>query len=261
MPGVAMDHETLDNLLNRLAETEYTAVADPDYVDDSLFGRFVTDPRFPNRYDANQHFDTRVGFGQVELFLRSLERCYDGTGLAYRKVCGHDPATCELLRPVLESKGFSVRRCWMMTFEHEPLRPINPDVRVEVVADPSSHPDLSLVHGGGMRSEGGFAYQVAQTERLGGETLLAWLDGRPAGTTGWFVVGGIARYRWVGTLPWARGRGVASTLVQYVQTRPEVQAQEALTIFCGEDGPVRLYESLGFVKQGWMWEMLKLPRG
>ena len=48
--------------------------------------------------------------------------------------------------------------------------------------------------------------------------------------------------------------GAATTMIHYVQNHPVVRAQDALTIFCNDDGPLRVYEELGFVKRGWMWE-------
>ena len=77
-------------------------------------------------------------------------------------------------------------------------------------------------------------------------------------TTGWFVVDRIARYRHVTTAPQARGQGAATTIIRHVQDHPTVRAQDALTIFCGEDGPLRLYQELGFTVRGFMWEFLKL---
>ncbi len=43
-------------------------------------------------------------------------------------------------------------------------------------------------------------------------------------------------------------------MIHYVQNHPVVRAQDALTIFCNDDGPLRVYEELGFVKRGWMRE-------
>ena len=43
-------------------------------------------------------------------------------------------------------------------------------------------------------------------------------------------------------------------MIHYVQNHPVVRAQDALTIFCNDDGPLRVYEELGFVKRGRMWE-------
>ena len=84
--------------------------------------------------------------------------------------------------------------------------------------------------------------------------LVGWLEGEPVSTTGWFVVDGVARYRGDYTRESARGQGVASTLIQYVQSHPSVQAQDGLVMHCGEGGPVPLYEQLGFRTRGLYYE-------
>jgi hypothetical protein len=47
-------------------------------------------------------------------------------------------------------------------------------------------------------------------------------------------------------------------MIRYVQEHPVVRIQDALTIHCVDDGPVSLYESLGFRKRGSMWGFLKI---
>jgi len=72
------------------------------------------------------------------------------------------------------------------------------------------------------------------------------------------VVQGVARYRHMTTQEWARNQGAATTMLHYIQQLSVVQEQAALTIFCNEGGPISLYEQMGFVKQGFMWEFLLL---
>jgi GNAT superfamily N-acetyltransferase len=243
--------------VDRLAETEYVSVADPAYVRKTPHGRFVCDPRFPDRHDGNQLFDCRWLEGEVEDFIAFVEDLYAGTGLGFRKISGHDEVTVSRLKTPLEERGWRYQKTWMMTFDQKPRRPVNPEVRVEVV-DCQTNPHLEKIHAERGRSEGGFRYMRAQEPRLGGETLIAWLDGEPVGMTGWFVVNGVARFRNVGTVERARGRRVATTLIRYVQDHPIVREQDALTIHCAEDGPLPLYESLGFRKQGFMWGFLRI---
>jgi hypothetical protein len=193
----------------------------------------------------------------VENLLAFLEELYAGSDLGFRKITGHDEVTESCIKDPLESHGWRYQKTWMMTFDEEAQRPVNPDVQVEVV-DCQTDPNLEKIHAERGRSEGGFRYMQAQEPRLGGETLIAWLEGEPVGTTGWFVVDGVARFRNVGTVEHARYRGVATTMIRYVQEHPIVRMQDALTIHCADDGPVSLYESLGFRKRGFMWGFLKL---
>ena len=240
---------------DRLAETEYTAASDPAFTKRTRFGRFVDIPQFPGRRDAHHLMDVRAREDEVEEMLAELSELYAPTGLPFLKLKGHDPATFAHLEPTLEGKGWSLERVWMMTHQKPPARPLNPKVQVEAV-EPTSE-DLKRVSPPEEFDEERRAYHLSQDPRLGGEVLVAYLEGQPVGSTGWFVVNGVARYRGVYVQPAARGQNVASTMIQHVQNHPAVRAQDALTIHVGEDGPVRLYEALGFVKRSPFWEALR----
>ena len=84
---------------------------------------------------------------------------------------------------------------------------------------------------------------------------MAYLDGAPVGTTGWFAVGGIARFRQVATREPFRRRGVATTMLRHVQDHPGVRSQDALMIYCEAPATIAFYERLGFRKAGIMWEV------
>ena len=240
---------------DRLAETEYAAVCDPLFTKWTRFGRFVDLPHFPSRRDAHQLVDVRCDEEEVREMLGELSGLYAPTGLPFRKLAGHDAETFAHLEPVLKERDWFVERVWMMTHQRPPERPLNPDVQIKVV-DPASK-DLERVSPPENFDPERRAYYLSQDPRLDGEVLVAYLEGRPVGSTGWFVVDGVARYRAVYVHPAARGRGVASTMLQYVQNHPVVRAQDALTIHVGEGGPVRLYEALGFVKHSPFWEALR----
>jgi len=90
------------------------------------------------------------------------------------------------------------------------------------------------------------AFARSQELRFGGCVYLGYLDGSLAGTTGYYLVDGVARYRSAITSRPFRGRGVASTLIRHVQNQPAVRAADALTIAVRDSGPRSLYETLGF---------------
>ena len=240
---------------DRLAETEYAAASDPAFTKRTRFGRFVDIPQFPGRFDAHQLLDVRCNEDELEEMFGKLEHLYAPTNLPFRKLVGHDPATFAHVEPALKERGWSVERVWMMTHQKSPERPLNPDVHIEVVAPTSE--DLKRVSPPEDFDPERHAYYLSQDPRLGGEVLVAYLEGQPVGSTGWFVVGGVARYRGVYVHPQVRGQNVASTMIQYVQSHPTVRAQDALTIHVGEEGPVRLYGALGFVKHSPFWEALR----
>ena len=240
---------------DRLAETEYTAASDPAFTKRTRFGRFVNIPQFPGRRDAHQLVDVRCNEDEVEEMFGELSGLYAPTGLSFRKLAGHDPATFAHLEPTLKSKGWSLERVWMMTHQKPPERPLNPAVEVKAV-DPTSD-ELRRVSPPKEFDAERHAYYLSQDPRLGGEVLVAFLGGQPVGSTGWFVVDGVARYRGVYVHPAARGQNVGSTMIQTVRNHPTVRAQDVLTLHVGEEGPVRLYEALGFVKHSPFWEALR----
>jgi GNAT superfamily N-acetyltransferase len=131
-------------------------------------------------------------------------------------------------------------------------------VRAVPFDDPDDHrAAIAKANHGHLRALG---YRQAQDPRLGGEALIGYVDDRPVGTTGWFIVDGVARFRPVSTIASYRRRGVATTLIRYVQDHPAVAAADGLVIYCSDDGPVPLYEQLGFVRYYEQWScFLKLP--
>lgn len=248
-------------LFERLNETEYAMFDDGAHATPTPFGTFITHPDFPSRYDCNQVVRCRCRVDEVPALLQDLERRSALLGLGHRKISGIDSATGDVLARVLPELGWRLFRSEVLWKNREPEVPVNPAVEIRAV-DPT-HPDLVSQMTEDGKVDGGFLYHRSQWPRLGGEWLVGYLDGKPAGTTGWFVVNGVARYRWVGTEAWARRRGVAATLIQYVQRHPTVRAAEALTIHVGEDLPDarRLYGRLGFTSVGWAWDWMKELKG
>ncbi len=237
---------------NKLADTEYSYYAVPEYTTDTPYGQFVSVPEFKDRYDFNQLFNCRCQPGQVEELLAELEKLYAPTGVSYRKIIGHDPDTFNVLEHELTKRGWIDEREWMLVHDRKPERPINLDVKIE---------EMNAMGGEGREKEMMQAmpglerapYHKNSDKYLGGKLVFAVMDGKLVGTTGWYIVNSIARFRYVTTIEEARKRGVAGTMTQYIQQHPEVKAQEALCIFCSEDGPLRLYEELGFTKHLFMY--------
>lgn len=246
-------------LIDRLAETEYASFDDGIHGHKTPFGDFVTHPDFPGRWDCNQILRCKCSFENVGKMLDELARLYEPTGLKTWKISGHDPETDEALGRILPGMGWKAHHTIIMAYERRPSGSVKNSVEVRSV-DPH-HPDLEALMAENGRLGEGFAYHRSQSKRLGGEWLVAYLNGKPAGTTGWFLVNGIGRFRWVGTEEWARRQGVATAMIRYVQDHPAITQADKLTIFVGEEisDAYRLYESLGFVAVGRYFDWLKQP--
>ena len=243
--------------IHRLTATEYVSLVDPAYVTATEFGNFYNHPDFPTRTDANQLYDCRCPQGEIDALLKLLEDSYAAAGLDFQKISGHDAATYDYLVAELLPRGWAVKREWLMPLEAEPQRAVNAEIQVRVVDDNNIR-DLDALHMEDGKLQRGYLFSSAQDQRIGGERLLAYLNGEAIGCTGWFVVDGVARFRSVYTVDHARKQGAATTLIRHIQEHPTVRAQDGLVIFCGEDGPVPLYEQLGFAKRHQMWQFLLL---
>ena len=230
--------------IERLARTDHPPTDDPE-VTETVFGLHVT------RIGRSALLNCRCAPETVDACLAAVQ------SLGVTKLAGHDEATLDLLWPRLESQGWSRGGLLMMVFSDPPEIDSNHDVYVEVI-DParlacaSSYKQLlaendALDH---------WQMEVETEWRLGGEVLVGWLDGRPAGRCGWFVRDQVVRFRGIYTQDWARGNRVATTLIRYVQDHPTVAQHGALTIFslpADQGGAERLYERLGFRTVGFRW--------
>lgn len=169
---------------------------------------------------------------------------------------GTDPETWEHLAGALRELGWSAGPTFMMVHREPSARARNPELTVRAVGPESA--DLELLYTQDGVVDRGFLFARSAFPRTGGEYLVGYARGRPpACCSGWFAAGGVARFRHVLTAPWARNRGYAGTLIQYVQSHPQVRRRDALAIFTTPDGPVKLYEALGFRTAGLLWEAVR----
>jgi predicted GNAT family acetyltransferase len=86
---------------------------------------------------------------------------------------------------------------------------------------------------------------------------LSRLDGEIAGTAGWTIASGMARFRSIRTVEDLRRRGVATSMIRFSQDQPQVRKQDGLVIFCDTETTIHLYERLGFVRHGYLWALLR----
>ncbi|MEM7129550.1 MAG: GNAT family N-acetyltransferase [Chloroflexota bacterium] len=242
----------------RLAETEYIYFVNPDYTIETKFGLFQNHPEHRHRFDAHQLAKCHCLPGQADELLMMLTRMYESTLLNYRYIMGHDLDTFDYLAPILQAQGWQTGLIWMFTFDEEPQREANSRIEIHTF-DALNRKEIDLpnvyqyVKG---RHKEDLRFYCSNDYRVGGEWVIAYLDGKPVSSTGWYIHDGLARFRPVATIPSAEGKGAATTLIRHIQSHPIVQAQERLVLLCREDGPTSFYEQLGFVKQAPMWEAL-----
>ena len=92
--------------LDRLAETEYVELADPNYTTLTPFGTFYHHPEFPKRQDANQLMRTVLpADAEPESLLEHLEALYSGTTITHHKMSGHDPSNLRAAQDSLSGRS------------------------------------------------------------------------------------------------------------------------------------------------------------
>ena len=242
----------------RLAETEYIYFVDPRYTVETPFGQFQNHPHYQHRMDGHQLARCRCPKGSADELLATLNELYAPLDLDYQYIMGHDAETYAYLAPILRAHGWETALIWMFTFDAEPSREPSQQIEVRTFdALTSSSDEIPNIyqHVQGRHKED-LAFYCANDHRVGGEWAIAYLDGVPVSSTGWYCYDSLARFRPVATVPSAEGMGAATTLIRYVQEHPTVQDQEELVLLCREDGPISFYQQLGFVKQAPMWEAL-----
>jgi GNAT superfamily N-acetyltransferase len=251
-----MSHSNPDSLLvDKLAATEYAVYSSPGHMLRTRFGIFVSMADFPTRWDANQMFQVHCEKNQTGALLSDLETLYKGTDAGFRKLAFHEATTAKHLPDALLSLGWDCQRHLMMTLGASPEAAPDPNVSIRSVAFDAVelariYDDLEELR-----------YRQAQDIRLGGEALIAEMDGEPVGATGWFLVDGIARFRLLHTIPSCRRRGVATALIREVVRRTRSQGIYPLCIHCPEKGPAGLYRTLGFQTQGLLWYCVREDAG
>jgi GNAT superfamily N-acetyltransferase len=241
-----MSDSTINPIPNaHLAATEYAQFGHPEYTQRVPFGYFVRIPQFPDRSDANQVFDVRCheNTSDVELcepFVRH--------GIRRAKLTGHDDDTLASLR---ERGTWQLGYEWMLLHQKASQLQGHPDVRLEVSVPGSSREDEICALSPSLRRH---PYHRFNDARLGGKLVFAWLANTPVASTGWCVVNGVARFRYVQTLPQHRGQGIATAMIHFVQQHIRKDGSRGLVIFCDDERTIGLYEKLGFVRNGFYWK-------
>lgn len=233
-----------------LAKTEYAQFWDPDYTIPVPNGYFVHNPNFPDRNDAHQLFDFRVVGRGIDKSVFDLF----AQNKIQLKLTGHDDESLDCL--LCNEHGLEFSFEWMMLLRSESTRRSNDEVTIETV-DPGSSRDTELCAQVPQLTRS--SYHRSSDKRLGGKIVFAWLNGQPVGTTGWYTVDSFARFRYVKTLQDYRGKGVGTTMINFVQSQSNVEKRRGLVMFCDDEKTISLYEKLGFIRNGFFWKAIR-PR-
>jgi GNAT superfamily N-acetyltransferase len=243
---------TKDIALARLTATQ-TAGGLPEHSQETRFGTAQLDPLCPPY--RNGLVGCRCATGEVEALLAEVGAVYAGASRPFCKISGCDEATYAALKPELECRDWREASHVVMVWSAPPERAAEPAVEIEVIAAADLAESESYLTFFEEKDMPMWRHLCRYEPRLGGEQLVGWLDGEPAGIAGWFVVDCVARFRTIVTKEKFRNRGVATALIRYVQEHPTVRAQEALVAMPYADRPFPrvFYERMGFRVVGRHW--------
>jgi ribosomal protein S18 acetylase RimI-like enzyme len=226
-------------------------------VEPQWWGAVVTDARYPHLYDVNyarvETSDPHLTLEEVERSLRP--RLYQAGARHLHTVLFDPDAASPLVRAATE-RGDRIHWDVAMEFEGDP--PAEPVThRVGKVAEPDGRfwqahrralRELGMDEGPALDELGRLAREVQAPN--GCSWFRVDVDGDIAGMAALQLHGGTGYVDNVVTFPPFRRRGVAAALVAAAVR----EAMEAVTakvfLLADEPGPIRLYQSLGFVEAG-----------
>lgn len=244
----------------RLIATQI-ASPNPEHCRRTRFGTAILDPLCPP--DRNDLMGCHCHSCDIEEMLAEVGALYAGAGMSFDNISGHDKATYAALKPQLESRGWRDVSHVVMVWETPPERAADSAVEIETIEADELSASASYLSFFDKKSIPIWRYLCANAPRLGGEQLVGWLDGEPAGIAGWYVVDGVVRFRAIVTVDKFRNRGVATALIRHVQGHSVVRAQEALVImtYADRDFPRIFYERMGFRVRGSYWKFKRDEEG
>lgn len=241
----------------RIAQAEYALDIAQAGVANSHFGQFVHNPG-AGRVHASGHFFTTVSVDEAEDFFSYLEAHYNQLGIASRWVCGYDLDTFLALLPGAMNKGYQYQAYWALRKSRASAVNLNLAVRVTASAPGQNKSAYTIRRENGEEGER-INYYRSKLAALGGVEVVAYLNDEPVATTNFYLYNGVARCSRIVTRSNYRRLGIDGSLLQLLLKQPLVQQSECIMITCREDGPMALYERLGFVRNNFMWHLSYSP--
>jgi predicted GNAT family acetyltransferase len=259
VPNSAQQLETMLDFMRRT--TELSA----DEVRPIPAGWVVKTPSLAAAWGLNHlRLSRPMSFGDV-LDLAERELGY----LPYRHVVVEDTEAQRELEPAFMTAGWKANREVLMVLAREPDRVIDTSA-VGALEDASlealmtrwtleDHPDTRPET---MRQLLGFFARETHARGDRGFTILDE-NGSAAAMTKLRTEGNVAQIEDVYTVPEARGRGYARTLVTHAVAVAKADAPELIFIMADDDDwPKELYARIGFERAGRLLQFHKeLPRG
>lgn len=241
----------------RIAAAEYALDIAQAGVANSQFGQFVHNPGV-QRVHASGHFFTNCYPAAAADFFTYLEAQYDTLGIASRWVCGYDLETFLALLPEAMRKGYQYQAYWALRKARESAVSGNPALRV-TASPPGQNKSVYTIRREGGEEGESINYYRGKLVAVGGLEVVAYLNDDPVATTDFYIYDGIAHCSQIVIRSNYRRLGIDASLLQILLRQPPVQSSECTLICSPENGPIALYERLGFVRNNFMWNLSYTP--
>lgn len=264
-PGPGLEDAAVQSQVRTRASASSRIVAHEDRlaeaaaeVLDEDAGRIIRQPAFPHVFDANLVRHPRLDEARLDAQLARLEAPLRAIGAQHIQLACDAAPVGEGLSAALRARGFQPDRLLAMVLEGRPARPARPDVEVRMAIDGALLAEYADTMERLCREEPWYSPIVAR-EIVGSQLskaragvfapCVARQAGRTAGAAGLSLDGrqGVAAICSVGTLPAARHRGVAQSMVVTLAERALAAGCDLVYLLArADDTPKEMYRKLGF---------------
>lgn len=235
-------------------------------VVDEPWGTIVASPEFHRIHMANFLWLRRLPPDGIDGALSRLEEVQGPLHVPDRHVFVEDTSLAESIAASLEKRGFRRTSDHLMFARNAARLTANPEVSLRPARDTATWDDHDTV-AGLMHEEDGYDHEVSfqllalhrrRHEELGGEVFVAYMDGRPVGNVGIDGIGGVGELYEVETIPAARRKGVAATMVLAMRARASERGLSPFFLRTTVGHTTwKMYEKLGFVREGTLESFLR----
>ena len=228
-------------------------------VSEEPWGAIVANPEFHRIHMANFLWLRHLPKDGLDAALARVDGLFATLRIPDRQLFVEDGALAEEIAARLGKRGFHRKSEHIMFARRPPAIAAKTDVSLRLARDASTWDDHDAV-AGLIHEEEGYDFEVSHQllalhhrrhAQLESDVFVAYLGGRPVGNVAIDGIGGVGELYEVETVPEARRKGVAATMVLAMRARAE---QRGLSPFflrttVGQS-TWKMYEKLGFVREG-----------
>ena len=221
-------------------------------------GRVIRQPAFPHVFDANVIRHPHLEGDDLDGALHRLGSPLRAIGARHLQInCDATPLP-DGIQAGLKARGFHCDRLLAMALPGKPARRPSPHVEVRRVPDEAPFEQYAEIMERLSQDEPWYSPAVSR-EIIGSlaakataselSLYVARMDGRPVGALAFSAdeATGVGTIMTVGTIPEARNRGVAQTMVVTLATQARQAGCDLIYLIArADDTPKELYRKLGF---------------